>query len=99
MIDGREFILNCYGEPEVGCSVEINNSGIGYDEKTMTGWHDSEGFDGYGYSAFDGEGEYVGIGVGIDRAGYTEMDYLAMDSADFDYGCFDHLTSFPRNRD
>jgi hypothetical protein len=40
------------------------------------GNYDEEGYDMYGYSAFDANGVYVQDGV--DRAGYTEMDYLTL---------------------
>jgi hypothetical protein len=70
------FKYNCYGEVPADWNQEVYEDGIEYDEKTMFGDYDSEGFDSYGYSAFDADGEYVGIGDGIDRYGYTEMDYL-----------------------
>lgn len=49
--------------------------------------YDSEGFDSYGYSAYDSDGKYVGIGNGIDRAGYTENEYLAMSDEEYE-DCF-----------
>lgn len=67
---GYEFKYNCFGEIPAEWSKE------NYDEKTMFGDYDAEGFDSYGYSAFDIDGNYVGIGEGIDRCGNTEMDYL-----------------------
>lgn len=73
------YKFNCYGEVPEEWSQEVYEDGIEYNEKTMFGDYDSEGFDSYGYSAFDADGEYVGIGNGIDRYGYTENDYL-MDS-------------------
>lgn len=54
-----------------------------YNVKTMYGCYDNEGFDSYGYSAFDKNGTYMGIGEGIDRNGLTEQDYLVMDSEEF----------------
>lgn len=56
---------------------------IVYDEKTMFDAYDSEGFDRYGYSAFDSGGNYVGVGMGIDRLGNTELDYLSMTDEEF----------------
>jgi len=54
----------------------------------MFGNYNDEGFDWYGYSAFDLDGNYVGNG--IDRYGYTESDYLtdAVNGGDlyYDYG-------------
>ena len=39
---------------------------------------DEEGYDRYGYSCYDNEGNFVGDGNGVDRAGWTEMDYLTL---------------------
>mgnify|MGYP003125919602 CR=1 FL=1 len=39
---------------------------------------DSDGYDHYGYSCYDRQGKFVGDGEGIDRAGWTEMDYLTL---------------------
>jgi hypothetical protein len=46
--------------------------------------YDENGYDSYGYSAFNADGDYIGIGEGIDRNGYTEMDYLGMNDDEFD---------------
>jgi hypothetical protein len=73
---GKVHCFNCYGKepvPYVGP----------YDEKTMFDHYDDEGFDSYGYSAFDANGEYVGVGNGVDRNGYTEDEYLVMDPETF----------------
>lgn len=64
------FGYNCYGETPVEFDWET------YDTRTMFDGYDEEGFDQYGYSAFDINGNYVGDGRGIDRYGYTENDYL-----------------------
>lgn len=40
--------------------------------------YDEEGYDSYGYSALDKDGKFVGHGTGVDRDGYTEMDYLTL---------------------
>ena len=93
------YKFNCYGELPAAWSMRS------YDEKTMYDSYDDEGFDSYGYSAFDADGNYVGGGSGIDRYGYTEMDYLT-DSANggnlyYDlqgYGGGSRMTSFVRNR-
>jgi uncharacterized protein (UPF0335 family) len=69
---GKEFIYNCYGKPAVEWSETVD------DEKTMFANYDDEGFDSYGYSAFDEFGNYMGIGSGVDRNGYTEHEYLCM---------------------
>lgn len=75
-----DFSFNCYGQ--VPAAWEKDTVGE-YDEKTMFGNYDSQGFDSYGYSCFDADGTYVGIGDGIDRLGNTENDYLCMSDEDF----------------
>lgn len=59
----------------------------GYESRIHLANYDENGYDSYGYSAFDIDGNYVGIGEGIDRWGYTEWDYLAMSDDDFEYIC------------
>ena len=54
-----------------------------YNEMTMLGGFDQEGFDSYGYSSFNRNGAYVGVGAGVDRNGYTEEQYATMDADDF----------------
>lgn len=78
-----EFKFNCYKEIPSPWTKEIAASGVQYDEKTMFPNYDSEGFDRYGYSAFDAEGNYLGIGSGIDRLGHTESEYLCMSHEEF----------------
>jgi hypothetical protein len=73
---GYGFKFNCYGQEPAPWSLELKASGVEYDTKTMFGNYDSEGYDSYGYSCFDVDGEYIGIGDGVDRAGMTESDYL-----------------------
>ena len=79
----KPCIFNCYGKPPAPWSKEIADAGIIYDEKTMFDNYDDEGFDRYGYSCFDKDGNYVGIGNGVDRLGYTENDYLLMSPEEF----------------
>lgn len=68
-----EYKYNCYGEePEQWKPAPYYNS------LTMFDNYDEDGYDKYGYSAFDLEGNFTGHGDGIDRAGYTEMDYLTL---------------------
>ena len=74
---GKEFTYNCYGKVPAEWSMEIAE-GVVYDEKTMFDNYDDEGFDRYGYSAFDSDGNYVGSGSGVDRNGCTEMEYMCM---------------------
>jgi hypothetical protein len=78
-----EYKFNCYKELPAPWTKDVEASGVKYDEKTMFANYDSEGFDSYGYSAFDAQGNYVGIGSGVDRLGYTEYQYLSMDPDDF----------------
>ena len=96
------YKFNCYGEIPAPWNQEVADAGVEYDEKTMFDNYDDEGFDSYGYSAFDIDGNYVGNG--IDRYGYSEMDYL-MDSlnggeihAERQCGYHSPMTSFVRNR-
>ncbi len=77
----KEFIYNCYGKEPASCAPW---SAGDYDEKTEFGNYDDEGYDRYGYSAFDSEGNYAGIGNGVDRNGYTEMEYLRMSAEEFE---------------
>lgn len=94
---GNDYIFNSYGE------VPVEWTGTSpYDVKTMFADFDREGFDYYGYSAFDRYGNFVGSCKGIDRAGYTEDDYL-MDSINGgelfnDTSINDILKEFPRKR-
>jgi hypothetical protein len=96
--DWGAYAYNCYGEvpPAYDHAAGEYNQKLHYDN------YDDEGFDSYGYSCFDADGEYVGCGNGVDRYGYTEMDYLT-DSAsggDLYYsGYFTRMTAFVRNRD
>ena len=76
--EGYEFRFNCYGQEPAEWSQAVQDSGVEYDEKTMFANYDEEGFDSYGYSAFDGDGNYVGIMNGVDREGWTEHDYLTL---------------------
>lgn len=58
-----------------------------YDTRLHFGNYDEDGYDSYGYSAFDADGNYIGPGEGIDRWGYTEMDYLNMSDDEFESIC------------
>jgi hypothetical protein len=57
-----------------------------YDEETMFANYDSDGYDSYGYSAYDEYKNFDGVGNGVDRNGYTEYDYLDMTDDEF-YNC------------
>lgn len=77
--DEDTFIYNADGQipPEYVFGRDV------YDQRTHFGDYDKDGYDRYGYSAFNQDGKYIGLGSGIDRWGYTEMDYLQMDDDDF----------------
>lgn len=81
------YIYNCYGQ-EPAPVVE----GEEYDMKTMFGDYDRYGFDSYGYSAFDAEGNYV-YGGGIDPVGITEETYHSMTDDEYEYWCAFSLKS------
>lgn len=92
------FVYNCYGE----VPPEYNHDKGEYNEKLHFVDYDDEGFDSYGYSSFDMDGVYVGVGNGIDRYGYTEDDYLmdSINGGDLYYsGYFTLMTKFVRNRE
>ena len=76
--EGYEFKYNCYGKEPAPWTKEMIDAGETFDEKTMFGNYDEEGYDSYGYSSFDADNNYIGCGSGIDRVGYTEMDYLTL---------------------
>ena len=81
--DDYEYKFNCYGQPPAEYTPGVNE----YDEKLMFDAYDEDGFDRYGYSCFDKNGVYVGTGRGIDRNGYTELQYMEMSTEDF-LNCF-----------
>lgn len=74
-----EYKFNCFGKmPPI-----YNPTSDVFDAQMHFGNYDDEGYDSYGYSCFDADGVYVGIGVGVDRLGYTEMEYLRMSEDDY----------------
>ena len=80
----REHIRRSYNETYIynadGKIPEIlSPNDPSYDERVHFANYDSEGYDRYGYSAFLDDGTFVGMCDGIDRFGYTELDYLEMD--------------------
>jgi hypothetical protein len=72
----REFIYNAKGEIPTEWNPEMKAAGIEYDTETMFGNYDSDGFDSYGYSAYNANGDYIGIGQGVDREGLTENEHF-----------------------
>jgi len=81
----EDYKYNAYGELPPEWTLEMKERGEVYDTKVHFGNYDENGYDRYGYCAFNRDGEYIGIGDGIDRWGYTEMDYLMMDDDEFDW--------------
>lgn len=82
---GKEFgpfNFNCYGKEPAAWNPE-NSNNVEYDEKTMFTGYDSEGYDSYGYSAFYADGSYAGVCNGVDRNGYTELEYMCMTEEEF----------------
>lgn len=79
------FKYNCYGKEPIEWNNSVKDSGISFDEKTMFYQYDDEGFDSYGYSAFDINGNYVGVNCGVDRNGMTENDYRDQHVQDWYY--------------
>ena len=74
-----EFKYNCYGK----VADYYNGDQATYDEKIHFDNYDEEGFDRYGYSSFDANGFYVGIGNGVDRLGYcAENEWYDRDGYD-----------------
>jgi hypothetical protein len=76
------FVFNCYGLLPAKWDMDVAKY-TEYDQQTMFGCYDSAGFDRYGYSAFDKDGNYD-FGSGVDRNGKIEQDYLFMDSDEFE---------------
>jgi hypothetical protein len=70
---GYEFFdRNAKGEIPAEYTGDIST----FNEEIHFSNYDPEGFDSYGYSAYDSDGKFVGAGNGVDRLGNTEMDYL-----------------------
>lgn len=72
------YIYNAFGEVPV-----FRASGEIFNEKIHYGIYDVDGYDRYGYSAWNKDGTYAGDGRGIDRNGYTEDQYLCMADDEF----------------
>jgi hypothetical protein len=77
--EGYEFKYNCFGQEPAPWTQEMIDAGEVYDSMTMMDGYDEEGFDRYGYSAFDNDGEYLGHMDGVDRDGWTEDQYLRLE--------------------
>lgn len=90
MNQDRELVKydrNCYGQLPAEWSKKVADSGVTYDEKTMFGIYDEDGYDSYGYSAFYADGTYAGVGNGVDRLGFTAFDYITMSDEEFEDHC------------
>lgn len=75
------YIYNAKGENSTGWDDSD------YSEELHFANYDIDGFDSYGYSAYDADGNYVGICGGVDRNGYTEDDYLFMNDDQWEIAC------------
>lgn len=67
-----------YSYSPKGVKPEAFAGGEEYDPERHQDGFDDEGYDWYGYSCYDREGKWVGEGNGVDRKGWTEMDYLTL---------------------
>jgi hypothetical protein len=72
------FRFNAKGQIRVHEPYNVN-----YNQETMFGNYSKDGFDRYGYSAYDKDGKYVGSCEGVDRNGITETEYMLMDEIEF----------------
>lgn len=73
-----DYVFNAKGQPPVGYDTSDK-----YDPETMSDHYDCEGYDSYGYSAYDRDGKFVGSCYGVDRNGLTENDYLSMSDEEY----------------
>jgi len=79
----RDYCYNADKQIPPVWTLEMKERGEIYNTRLYFADYDADGYDSYGYSAFDADGNYVGIGGGIDRWGYTEDDYLWMSDEQF----------------
>lgn len=85
------YVYNALGEREPNpedCGSydeeEMKIHGLGpYYEESMYYGLDRDGYDSYGYSSYDSTGKFVGLGQGVDSAGYTEDEYMSMSDEEF----------------
>jgi hypothetical protein len=75
----EEFCFNAKGHVPL-----MHIDGRDFNEEEMYGGYDIDGFDRYGYSAYDKDGKFVGAGNGVDRNGYAEFDYMFMIVEEFE---------------
>lgn len=76
---GYDYCFNAKGEVPAPYDPKVDT----WNEEIHFGDYDSEGYDRYGYSAYDENKRFVGLGNGVDRLGNTEMDYLRMSDDEF----------------
>lgn len=74
-----EHKYNCYGQLPEPWTAEMRANGATFNIATMMCGYDEEGYDYYGYSAFDRDGQFVSHGSGVDREGWTEFQYLTLE--------------------
>lgn len=82
-----DYIYNADGQIPPEWTLELEAKGVEYDQRLHFANYDKDGYDTYGYSAFDANGNYVGEQRGVDRWGYTEDEYLCMSEDDFESIC------------
>lgn len=80
--DYSEYVYNAHGRLPAPWNPEIAKNEQ-YQEEVHFANYDLDGFDSYGYSAFDKNNNFVGGGNGVDKAGYTELDYMGMADEEF----------------
>lgn len=85
MIDSKSWEDYCYNARRE--RAPERQEGEDYNEEIHFENYDSDGYDSYGYSAYYADGKFAGAGNGVDRWGYTEMDYLTMSDDDFEDIC------------
>jgi hypothetical protein len=79
-IKGYEYKYNARKE----IPQDVPADSADYNQENDFADYDEDGFDRYGYSAYNRDGDFVGFGGGVDRLGYSEMDYLSMSAEEFD---------------
>ena len=75
----EDFRFNAKGE----VPVEYVPGTMDWNHEIMSDGYDKDGFDSYGYSAYNKDGCCSGMMSGIDKAGYTEEDYQSMTDDEF----------------
>lgn len=79
--EGYELKFNSRGQIPPDRALVVDQ-GLEWIPELHDDGYDEEGYDYYGYSAFNRAGEFVGHGQGVDRAGWTEKDYMELRDMD-----------------